>query len=258
MLTAKPTKRIIPMSLSTAKQTSAQAKSASASSFSADKLDPRRVVIGSSQPPLNSGYNQRPDLIEANLDILAARLKPRRNGSGCFSVLTVAHSEYREAVCFSEQLPFAVAAGQKVRVLGRRAVYEGQPQIIFQARDIQLVFEPADNLDLVTVDATVGRISMQSPGRTWKAFRISSAAVTKAHPATSPSTFMTGQRLRLHGFKGAYNGKPQLLVTHAEPLDPDYADDRRRIFTQHKIPPRYVDDLVAALGSDFAARDRGP
>ncbi len=49
-------------------------------------------------------------------------------------------------------------------------------------------------------------------------------------------------------------GKPQLLVIHAEPLGVEYADDRRRIFAQNKIPPRYFDCLVAALGADFAAR----
>ena len=51
-------------------------------------------------------------------------------------------------------------------------------------------------------------------------------------------------------------GKPQLLVLHAEPLGVEYADDRRRIFTQNKIPPRYFDCFVAVLGSDFATRLR--
>ena len=57
-----------------------------------------------------------------------------------------------------------------------------------------------------------------------------------------------GQRLRLRGFKGVYNGKPQLLVVQAEPLPVEYADDRRRIFGQNKIPARYFDDLIATLG----------
>jgi hypothetical protein len=241
------------MSLGTAKQTAAQAKSASASSFSANKYDPSRDVSEPSQPPLNSDNNRRSGLIEVDLDILAAHRRPRRNGSGCFSVLTVAHPEYREAVCFSAELPFAVAAGQKVRILGRRDEYQGKPQIILQAWDISLVAQAADNPDLVSVEVTVGRISMQSPSRTWKAFTISSGGFESASGDIS-FDIHDGQRLRLHGFKGAYKGRPQLLVTHAEPLDPDYADDRRRIFTQHKIQPRYADDLVATLGSDFAAR----
>jgi hypothetical protein len=54
--------------------TAAQAKSASASSFSANKYNPSRDVSEPSQPPLNSDYNQRSDLIEAYLDILAAHL----------------------------------------------------------------------------------------------------------------------------------------------------------------------------------------
>jgi hypothetical protein len=37
-------------------------------------------------------------------------------------------------------------------------------------------------------------------------------------------------------------------------LEVEYADDRRRIFTQNKIPPRYFDRLVAGLGTDFAGR----
>ncbi len=190
---------------------------------------------------------------EANLDILAARLKPRRNGSGCFTVLTVAHSEYRQAVCYSDQLPFVVAAGQKVRVLGRRAEYQGKPQIIFQARDIQLVSEAAGNSDLMSIDATIGRIYVQKPDRTWKAFSISCCGFKSA---AGDITFdiHDGQRLRLRGFKGAYKGKPQLLVTHPEPLGVEYADDRRRIFTQSKIPSSYYDRLVVALGSEFAAR----
>jgi len=51
-----------------------------------------------------------------------------------------------------------VAAGQKVRVLGRRGEYRGKSQIIFQARDIQLVFEAVDNVDLISIDVTVERV----------------------------------------------------------------------------------------------------
>ncbi len=168
-------------------------------------------------------------------------------------MLTVAHPEFREAVCFSSELPFAVQPGQKLRLLGRRTAYQGKPQIIFQASDIALLAEAADNPDLVSVEVTVGRVSMQSPSRTWKAFRISSGGYESAS-GDIPVDLHDGQRLRLRGFKGAYLGRPQLLVIHAEPLDPGYADDRRLIFAQRKIRPRYVDDLVAALGSGFAAR----
>jgi hypothetical protein len=241
------------MSLSTAKQTAAQAKSASAPSISTGKHGPTGVGNGSWQPPLNSGRREFPDLIEADLDILAARLKPRRNGSGCFRVITVTHPEYQEAVCYSARLPFAVAAGQKVRVLGRREEYRGKPQIIFQARDIRLVSEPADNSDLFSIDATVARISVQHPDRAWKAFKVSTGGYESAS-GDIPFGIHDGQRLRLQGFKGAYMGKPQLLVIHAEPLGVEFADDRRRIFTQSKIPPRYFDGLFATLGPDFVAR----
>ena len=194
-------------------------------------------------------------MIEADLDILAVHLRPRRNGSGCFTVLALARSDYQEDVCYSEKLPFSVVAGQKVCLRGRRGEYQGKSQILFQAGDIQLVSEPADNVDLITLDATVARISVQSPGRAWKAFRISCRGF---EGAAGNITFdiHDGQRLRLRGFKGAYMGKPQLLVLHAEPLGVEYADDRRRIFTQNKIPPRYFDCLVAVLGSDFATRLR--
>ena len=110
-------------------------------------------------------------------------------------------------------------------------------------------------MDLITLDATVARISVQSPGRPWKAFRISCRGFEGA-AGNIAFDIHDGQRLRLRGFKGAYVGKPQLLVLHAEPLGVEYADDRRRIFTQNKIPPRYFDCLVAVLGSDFATRLR--
>jgi AAA domain/UvrD-like helicase C-terminal domain len=240
----------------TAKDTAAQAQSAFIPAFSAGKRDPSEDLSGSSQPPQNSDYRQHPNLIAAELNILAARQKSRRNGSGCFTVLTVVHSEYQGAVCFSERLPFAATAGQKVRVRGRQAEYQGKRQIIFQMRDIQLVSEPADNADLITIDATVGRISVQNHGRAWKAFRISCRGFESA-AGDIAFDIHDGQRLRLCGFKGAYMGKPQLLVVHAEPLGVEYADDRRRIFAQSKIPPRYFDRLVAALGSDFATRLSG-
>lgn len=212
-------------------------------------------MLMETNPPIDDRRIRRPDLIEADLDILAVHLRPRRNGSGCFTVLALARSDYQEDVCYSEKLPFSVVAGQKVCLRGRRGEYQGKSQILFQAGDIQLVSEPADNVDLITLDATVARISVQSPGRAWKAFRISCRGF---EGAAGNITFdiHDGQRLRLRGFKGAYMGKPQLLVLHAEPLGVEYADDRRRIFTQNKIPPRYFDCLVAVLGSDFATRLR--
>jgi hypothetical protein len=210
-------------------------------------------MLTETNPPLDGRCIRRPVLIEADLDIISVHLRPRRNGSGRFTVLAVAHSEYQEAVCYSEELRFTVAPGQKVRVLGRPGEYQGRPQIVFQRRDIQLISEPADNADLTSIDATVGRISVQNPGRAWKAFRISCGGFESA-AGDIAFDIHDGQRLRLRGFKGAYLGKPQLLVVHAEPLGVEYADDRRRIFTQHNIPPRYFDRLVAALGSDFAAR----
>jgi exodeoxyribonuclease V alpha subunit len=191
-------------------------------------------------------------LIEADLDIQAVHLRPRRNGLGRFIVLVLANSEYQEAVCYSEKLPFTIAAGQKVRVRGRRGEYQGKSQIIFQVGDIQLVSELADNVDLITIDATVARISVQNPCRAWKAFRISRGGFEGA-AGNIAFDIHDGQRLRLRGFKGAYRDKPQLLVIHAEPLEVEYADDRRRIFAQNKIPPRYFDRLVAGLGTDFAA-----
>lgn len=242
------------MSLDTAKQTSAQATIAPVPGVSAEKRTQSQVASAPWQAPLNTSGLLRSRLIEVDLDIVAVHLRPRRDGTaGHVTVLTVGHPEFREAVCFSSELPFAVQPGQKLRLLGRRAVYQRKPQIRFQASDIALLAKAADNPDLVSVEVTVGRVSMQSPSRTWKAFRISSGGYESASGDIS-FDIHDGQRLRLQGFKGAYNSRPQLLVTHAEPLDPDYADDRRRIFTQHKIPPRYVDDLVAALGSDFAAR----
>ncbi len=237
----------------TSKQAAAQAQSAPIPSFSAGEHEPSPDVSKSPQPSLNSDYRQRPDLIEADLNILAARLQPRRNGLGCFTVLTVAQPEYREAVCYSERLPFAIAAGQKLRVLGRRGEYQGKPQIIFKPSDIRLVSEAADNSDLIAIDATVARISVQKPDRAWKAFRISCAGFESA-AGDIAFDIHDGQRLRLRGFRGVYMGKPQLLVIHAEPLGVEFADDRRRIFTQSKIPPRYFDGLFATLGPDFVAR----
>ena len=236
----------------TSNQSAAQAKSSSISSFPAGKHDPSSDVTRSSQPPPISDYRQHTDPIEADLNILAARLQARRNGSGSFTVLTVAQSEYQEAVCYSEQLPFAIAAGQKVRVSGRRVEYQGKPQIIFQPRDIKLISEAADNSDLISIDATVARISVQSPNRAWKAFRISCGGFESA-AGDIAFAIHDGQRLRLRGFRGVYLGKPQLLVVHAEPLGVEYVDDRRRIYTQKKIPRRYFDRLIAALGEDFAA-----
>ena len=64
---------------------------------------------------------------------------------------------------------------------------------------------------------------------------------------------MTDSAFGFAALRALYLGKPQLLVIHAEPLGVEYADDRRRIYTQKKIPPRYFDRLVAALGRDFAA-----
>jgi hypothetical protein len=206
--------------------------------------------------PLNCRVIERPDLVEAGLDILAAHLRPRRNGLGRFFVLVLANSEYQEAVCYAEKLPFKIAAGQKVRVRGRRGEYRGKAQIVFQAADIQLVSEPADNVDLITMDVAVGRVSVQNPGRAWKAFRISCGGFEGA-AGNIAFDIHDGQRLRLRGFKGAYLGKPQLLVIHAEPLEVEYADDRRRIFAQRNIPPRYFDRLAAGLGADFAARISG-
>jgi AAA domain len=212
-------------------------------------------MLTETNPPLDDRRIRRPDLIEAEFDILAVHLRPRRNGLGRFIVLVLGNSGYQEAVCYSEKLPFTITAGQKVRVVGRRGEYQGKSQIIFQAGDIQLVSEPADNVDLITIDATVGRVSVQNPGRAWKAFRISCGGFEGA-AGDIAFDIHDGQRLRLRGFKGAYLGKPQLLVIHAEPLRVEYADDRRRIFTQSKIPPRYFDCLAAVLGSDFATRLR--
>jgi exodeoxyribonuclease V alpha subunit len=210
-------------------------------------------MLTETSPPLDDCRIGRPDLIEANLDILAVQLRLRRNGLGRFIVLVLANSEYQEALCYSEKLPFTIAAGQRVRVRGRRGEYRDKSQIVFRAADIQLVSEPADNVDLITIDVTVNRVSVQSPGRTWKAFRISCGGFEGA-AGDIAFGIHDGQRLRLRGFKGAYLGKPQLLVVHAEPLEVEYADDRRRIFAKNNIPPRYFDRLVAGLGADFAAR----
>jgi hypothetical protein len=214
-----------------------------------------RVEIGGARAPVDYDRTQ-PSLICVDLNVLAVNLKPRRDGRGHFFVFLLAHSAYQEAVCYSEKLPFAVVAGQKVRIVGRRGEYRGKLQIIFQVRDIQLVSEPADNVDLVAIDATVGRVSVQSPDRAWKAFRISCGGFEGA-AGDIGFDIHDGQRLRLRGFKGSYMGKPQLLVIHAEPLGVEYADDRRRIFAQNKIPPRYFDCLVAAFGSDFGTRVSG-
>jgi AAA domain len=208
---------------------------------------------GGSQTLLEKGGIRQPEVVDGTFNVLAVGLKPRRNGSGHFIVVWLANSEYQEAVCYSEKLPFPIAAGQKARVHGSRGEYRGKSQIIFQAGDIELVSKPADNMDLITIDVTVGRVSVQSPGRAWKAFRISCGGFESA-AGNIAFDIHDGQRLRLRGFEGAYLGKPQLLVVHAEPLEVEYADDRRRIFAQHNIPPRYFDRLVAGLGADFAAR----
>jgi len=94
---------------------------------------------------------------------------------------------------------------------------------------------------------------VQKPDRTWKAFRISSGGYESAS-GDIPFDIHDGQRVRLRGFKGAYLGRPQLLVIQAEPLGVKYADDRRRIFSEFKIPGDHCGRLEAALGSDFAAR----
>jgi hypothetical protein len=193
-------------------------------------------MLTETNPPIDDRRATRPDLIEAELDILGVHLRPCRNGPGRFIVLVLANSDYQEAVCYSEKLLFMITWGQKVRVVGRRGEYQGKPQIIFQPRDIQLVSEPADNADLITIDATIGRISVQNPDRAWKAFRISCSGFESA-AGDIDFDIHDGQRLRLRGFKGAYIGKPQLLVIHAEPLGVEYADDRRRIFAQNKIHP---------------------
>ena len=216
--------------------------------------EPSQDQLGSGlSQPLKNGSVRQPDLIDGELNVLAVVLKPRRNGSGHFIVLSLAGCDYQEAVCYSDKLPFAIAAGQKVRIFGTRGEYRGKAQIIFRARDIRLISEPAANVDLISIDATVNRVSVQSPGRTWKAFRISRGGFEGA-AGDIVFGIHDGQRLRLRGFKGAYLGKPQLLVVHAEPLEVEYADDRRRIFAQNNIPPRYFDHLVAGLGADFAAR----
>ena len=121
-------------------------------------------------------------------------------------------------------------------------------------RDIQLVLaEPPTIPTSCPLTLRSGAYPSQNAGRTWKAFKISAGGYESAS-GEIPFDVHDGQRLRLRGFKGVYNGKPQLLVVHAEPLPVEYADDRRRIFGQNKIPARYFDDLVATLGSDFAAR----
>ena len=76
----------------------------------------------------------------------------------------------------------------------------------------------------------------------------------KAHPATFPSTFMTGSAsgfVALRAFTAANRSCSSFTPSR---WSVEYADDRRRIFAQNKIPPRYFDCLVAALGSDFPAR----
>src|ERR1700679_2860426 len=112
-------------------------------------------MLTETSPPLDDCRIGRPDLIEANLDIRAVQLRLRRNGLGRFIVLVLANSEYQEALCYSEKLPFTIAAGQRVRVRGRRGEYRDKSQIVFRAADIQLVSEPADNVDLITIDVTV-------------------------------------------------------------------------------------------------------
>jgi hypothetical protein len=184
---------------------------------------------------------------------VAARLYPRRDGLGYVRALVLAHPEYQQAVCFSGEFPFAVEPGQRVRIRGRPGGYRGKSQIKFEARDIALIAQAADNPDLVSIEATVGRVSIQTPEQAWKAFRISRAGYESAS-GEIPFGIHDGQRLRLEGFKGVYNDKPQLLVCRAEPLGVEYADDRRRIFSEFKIPGDYCDRLDAALGSDFAAR----
>jgi hypothetical protein len=111
---------------------------------------------GVSPRPLENGGIRQPDLINGEINVLAVGLQPRRNGSGHFIVLRLTGCEYQEAVCYSEKFPFTIAAGQRVRVRGRRGEYRGKSQIVFRAADIQLVSEPADNVDLITIDVTVG------------------------------------------------------------------------------------------------------
>ena len=124
------------MPVSIDKDTAAQALTAFSRGFSADKPGPSRLTSGLSRTPLDRDYGQDPGLIEVDFNVLAARLRTRRDGTGSFRVLAVVHPKYREAVCYSPELPFAVEPGQKVRVVGRQGEYQGKPQIIFQPRNI--------------------------------------------------------------------------------------------------------------------------
>jgi hypothetical protein len=51
-------------------------------------------MLTETNSPLNCRIIGRPDLMEADLDVLAAHLRPRRNGLGRFIVLVLANSEY--------------------------------------------------------------------------------------------------------------------------------------------------------------------
>jgi AAA domain/UvrD-like helicase C-terminal domain len=236
------------MSINIAIQTSSQARIAPDPKLPALEHGPSLVASEAQRASLSTSA-----LLEAVVNIVAARLYPRRDGLGYVRALVLAHPEYHQAVCLSDEFPFAVEPGQKVRIRGRPGKYRGKSQIKFEARDIALVAQAADNPDLVCIEATVGRVSIQTPEQAWKAFRMSSGGYESAS-GDIPFGIHDGQRLRLQGFKSVYNDKPQLLVCRAEPLGVEYADDRRRIFSEFKIPGDYCDRLDAALGPDFAAR----
>ena len=142
---------------------------------------------------------------------------------------------------------------------GRPEKYNGKSQLVFFGSDIGLILSAAYNPDfkppanLVTIEVTVGRINRQIAGSDWKALVISVEGFESAS-GNMPFPLHVGQRLRLHGRKGEFRGKPQLVIERAEPLGVDYADDRKRIFAALNLQADYCARLEKAHGPDFAAK----
>jgi hypothetical protein len=184
------------------------------------------------------------------------------------NVLILTNDEYPEATC--PALPPDLMHGQEVAIVGIPTKRRDTPQLAFEAGGLKIVEPtpvsraalaeqwmsraPAGTKPRRAFDAIITGIPYRNAS--WKALRISGAGEHAA--IVSASGYIgfpigEGDRVRLWGFLGDYNGKPALIVHHAEPLSVAYDDGELRVFVDAGGTKDHFNRLFALYGSEFPA-----
>lgn len=221
---------------------------------------------------IDGEQRRRERLITVTARVMAVNVISTRDG-GVFYKLVLASHEFPEAVC--SQLPRDLIAGQKVTITGDVKNYRGMSQLNFDDGGLEIIdtipiscrglwerwvaSAPGVGEPRFVIDANISAITCQKAEAGWKSFRISVAGEQARFGSAAGYVgfpLSEGQRIRLWGTPGVYNGKPQLVIRHAEPLAFEYDNGELRAFIGAGGTKNHFNRLFEIYGADFPRSTR--